>query len=190
MDKPELRTQFCELRDRLPVEDVAADSAAICRRLAGWEPLLAPQTVLAYVAFRNEVDLGPLFELLPRIRWALPRIAGNRMTIHAYDPARLVRHRFGMLEPLPALPQIAPAEINVVLVPGVAFDRRGARLGFGGGYYDRFLPTTAALRVGVTYDRCLADGLPCRKHDQRMDWVVTPAEMIHSKLVWEAECAL
>ena len=187
MDKPELRIQFCELRECLPAEDVVADSAAICRRLASWEPLLTAQTVLAYLAFRNEVDLRPLFELLPRIRWSLPRIVGKRMIFHAHNPARLVRHPFGMLEPNPDLPEIAPAQIEVVLVPGVAFDRRGARLGFGGGYYDRFLPTTAALRVGITYDRCLVDSLPCREHDQRMDWVVTPAEMLPTKLFWEDE---
>jgi 5-formyltetrahydrofolate cyclo-ligase len=47
-------------------------------------------------------------------------------------------------------------------------------MGFGGGYYDRFLPTTPALRVGVTYDSCLVDTLPCAEHDQPMDWIVTP----------------
>jgi 5-formyltetrahydrofolate cyclo-ligase len=64
--------------------------------------------------------------------------------------------------------------LDVVLVPGVAFDRYGGRLGFGGGFYDRFLPTTPALRVGVTYDSCLMDELPCTQSDQRMDWIVTP----------------
>jgi 5-formyltetrahydrofolate cyclo-ligase len=96
------------------------------------------------------------------------------MSIHRYDPDRLVRHRFGMLEPDPDLPEIGPGEIDIVLVPGVAFDWRGGRMGFGGGYYDRFLPTTPALRVGVTYDSCLVDTLPCAEHDQPMDWIVTP----------------
>jgi len=80
------------------------------------------------------------------------------------------------LEPAADLPVVDSAALNVVLVPGVAFDRRGGRLGFGGGYYDRLLPTTPALRVGVTYDECLADALPCDEHDQRMDWIVTPSE--------------
>jgi 5-formyltetrahydrofolate cyclo-ligase len=73
---------------------------------------------------------------------------------------------------------VDPATLDLVLVPGVAFDRRGGRLGFGGGYYDRFLPTTPALRVGVTYDECLCDALPCGEHDQRMDWVLTPTQEI------------
>jgi len=178
-EKPELRQRFCDLRECLPEEDVAAASAAVCRHLANWMPLRQARTVLTYLAFRNEIDLSALFDLLPHIRWAVPRIVGKGMAIHLYDPARLVRHRFGMLEPDPTLPEVAPCELDVVLVPGVAFDRHGGRLGFGGGYYDRFLPTTPALRVGVTYDHCLAERLPCGERDQRMDWVVTPTKVIH-----------
>ena len=104
---------------------------------------------MAYLAFRSEIDLGSLFDALPGIRWVVPRVTGKRMVAHVYDPNRLVRHRFGMLEPAPELLSVEPEEIDVILVPGVAFDRRGGRLGFGGGYYDRFLPATAALRVGI-----------------------------------------
>ena len=98
-------------------------------------------------------------------------------------------HRFGMLEPTPDLPVIAPSTLEVILVPGVAFDRRGGRLGFGGGYYDRFLPTTPALRVAATYDECLSEALPCGEHDQRMDWVVTPTEEIHCAPLWRRAAA-
>jgi len=186
-NKPALCRHFCSLRERLPAEEVAAASAALCRRLAAWPPLQQPQSptsnfqppisVLTYLAFRNEPDLSPLFDLLPHVRWAVPRIEGQRLVLHPYDPAHLVRHRFGMLEPAAALPVVAPTALNLVLVPGVAFDRRGGRLGFGGGYYDRFLPATPALRVGVTYDECMTDALPCCEHDQRMDWIVTPSEL-------------
>jgi 5-formyltetrahydrofolate cyclo-ligase len=181
MDKPQLRHQFCSLRECLPTEEVADASAALCQRLAAWPPLQQPNqlSVLTYLAFRNEPDLGLLFALLPHVRWTIPRIEGRRLVLHPYDPARLVRHRFGMLEPAADLPVVDPATLDLVLVPGVAFDRRGGRLGFGGGYYDRLLPTTPALRVGVTYDCCLADELPCSEHDQRMDWVVTPTQEIH-----------
>jgi 5-formyltetrahydrofolate cyclo-ligase len=98
--------------------------------------------------------------------------------IHPYDPTRLVRHRFGILEPTADLPIIEPAEIAIVLVPGIVFDRHGRRLGWGSGYYDRFLSTTPALRVGVTYDECLTDSLPCTENDQWMDWIVTPTRLL------------
>jgi len=178
MDKTELRTHYCSLRERLETEKVATSSAALCRRLAAWPILQKTQTVLTYLAFRNEPDLGLLFDLLPEIHWIVPRIKEKRLILHPYAPTRLVRHRFGMLEPAPDLPVVDPATLNLVLVPGVAFDRRGGRLGFGGGYYDRFLPTTPALRAGMAYDECLADELPCDAHDQRMDWVVTPSQEI------------
>ena len=177
MNKSELRRQFCSLREGLPPEEVTAASTALCQRLAGWTVLQEARTVLTYLAFRNEPDLSLLFDLLHHVRWAIPRIKGQRLILHLYDSARLVRHRFGMLEPAADLPVVDHATLDLVLVPGVAFDRRGGRLGFGGGYYDRFLLTTPALRVGVTYDRCLTDGLPCSEHDQRMEWIVTPSEL-------------
>jgi 5-formyltetrahydrofolate cyclo-ligase len=184
MDKPQLRRQFCSLRECLPAEEVADASAALCQRLANWPVLREARIILTYLAFRNEPDLSPLFDLLPHIQWAVPRIERQRLLAHPYDSARLVRHRFGMLEPAPDLPVIEPSTLDVILVPGVAFDRRGGRLGFGGGFYDRFLPTTPALRVAATYDECLCEALPCSKHDQHMDWVVTPTEEIHCAPLW------
>jgi 5-formyltetrahydrofolate cyclo-ligase len=177
-DKPALRTHFCTLRECLPPENVAAASAALCHRLAAWPALQEARTALTYLAFRSEPDLSLLFDLLPGVCWAAPRVEGKELVIHPYDPARLVRHRFGMLEPAADLPVINPTHLDVVLVPGVAFDRRGGRLGFGGGYYDRFLPTTPALRVGTAFDECLADELPCTAHDQRVDWIATPTALL------------
>jgi len=157
---------------------VEAASGAICRHLVAWPTLHAARIVMAYLAFRNEPALDFLFATLPHIQWTLPRLEGSNLVVHPYDPARLVRHPFGMLEPAPDLPLIDPTALDIVLVPGVAFDRRGGRLGFGGGFYDRFLPTTPALRVGVTYDSCLVDELPCNQADQRMDWIVTPQGLL------------
>ena len=183
MDKQTLRSHFARRRQNLSPEEVITASAAVCRRLAAWSPIASRQSsisILTYLAFCNEIDLAPLFDTLPQARWVVPRIIDdNGMMLHIYDPARLVRHRFGMLEPAPDLPVVDPATLDLVLTPGVAFDRNGWRLGFGGGYYDRLLPATTAMRVGVTYDESVVDTLPHNEHDQRMDWVVTPSEMIH-----------
>jgi 5-formyltetrahydrofolate cyclo-ligase len=176
--KAELRQRYRALRESLSPEEVTAASIAVCRALAGWTPLQRARRVLTYLAFRNELDLSYLFELLPQIHWAVPRVDRQQLMLHAYQPERLVRHRFGMLEPAADLPGVDPDTLDIVLVPGVAFDPRGGRLGFGGGFYDRFLPTTPALRVGVTYDRCLSEQLPMTEGDQRMDWVFTPTQQI------------
>jgi len=184
IQKAALRKRFQALREALTPDEVRAGSLAVCRQMAGWPPLRQARTVLTYLAFRNELDTGPLFDLLPEVRWLIPRISGGDLVLHGYDPARLLRHRFGMLEPDPRLPVVQPAAVDLVLTPGVAFDRRGRRLGFGGGFYDRFLPTTSALRVGVAYDTCLVDELPASAYDQRVHWVVTPAQMVHCAPLW------
>ena len=182
--KHAVRQHFRAVRESLSPAQVAAASAALCKRLAEWRVLREAHTVLTYIAFRNEIDLAPLRERLPGIEWIVPRVVGRRLVLHPYDPARLVRHRYGMLEPAADLPVIDPAAIDLVLVPGVAYDRRGGRMGFGGGFYDGFLLTTPALRVGITHDAGLVDELPCDEHDQRMDWIVTPTQLIHCAPLW------
>ena len=182
MEKANLRQRYCTVRECMPPEQIDAASAALCRRLATWSVLREADRILAYLAFRNEPSLDLLFERLPCISWLVPRIAQEHlMTLHPYDPAHLVRHRFGMLEPAADLPVVDPTTVDVVLVPGVAFDRHGGRLGFGGGYYDRFLPTTPAVRVGIAFDACMVDQLPCGEHDQQMDWVATPSGIIRCR---------
>ena len=177
-EKSRLRQHYRTVRESFSAHQVAADSSALCQRLANWHVLQQAHTVLSYIAFRNELDLAALTDLVPDIQWAIPRVVGARLICHRYDPKRLIRHRFGMLEPAPDLPVVAPSDIDLVLVPGVAFDPRGGRVGFGGGFYDRFLPTTPALRVGVTTNLCLADALPVDAHDQRVDWVATPTQIL------------
>ena len=177
-EKRDLRDHYKAVREGMETQEVTSASQALCLRLAGWSALKAAKTILSYIAFRNEVDLGVLLTLLPDVHWVAPRVEGERLVLHTYDPERLIRHRFGMLEPAADLPVVAPDSLDVVLVPGLAFDRHGGRLGFGGGFYDRLLRTTRALRVGVTYDRCLADRMPMQDYDQWMDWVVTPTQLI------------
>jgi 5-formyltetrahydrofolate cyclo-ligase len=178
-EKQILRRQFRQLRESFDQQSVEARSIAVTASLAEWSPLQNANTVLSYLAFRNELDLSSLFEQLPGIQWVVPRVDGPRMILHICDLEQLVRHRFGMLEPHPDLPLIEPQALDLVLVPGVAFDRRGGRLGFGGGYYDHFLPHTDALRVGITYDETLVDTLPVYEHDQLMHWIITPTQKLH-----------
>ena len=176
--KSDLRQHFRAIRSELSPKAVQSASKNLCERLADWPPLKAAKTVLTYLAFRNELNLSALFDLLPTIRWAAPRCTGQTMSIHPYHPGHLIRHSFGMLEPSPGQPRIPLAEIDLALIPGIAYDRTGGRLGHGGGYYDRFLPQTNALRVGITYDICLVDELPCTSHDQPMHWIVTPTQTL------------
>lgn len=179
MDKTTLRQKLRRMREALSPEQVAMASQGVHQQLAAWPPLTQARTVLAYLPFRNEIDLRPLFDQLAHISWILPRVEGKRLFLHPYVPGRLTLHRYGMWEPAADLPVVAPEKIDLVLVPGIAFDRRGYRLGFGGGYYDRFLPTCPALRAGIAYEFSLLDELPVQEHDQRVQWVITPGEIVN-----------
>jgi 5-formyltetrahydrofolate cyclo-ligase len=187
-DKVGLRRHCCEIRDGFSSEKVQQSSCAVCDHLCDWEVFQRAETILAFLAFRNEIDLAPLFERWPGKRWLVPRIVGAAelgpgekpfLRLHHYNPQRLVRHRYGMLEPHPELPSVAPQEIELVLVPGVAFDRHGGRLGYGGGFYDRLLPLMPhAVDVGVTYEEFVLDSVPMAPWDVHIAWLVTPSGMI------------
>ena len=187
MNKSRLRDTYCDVREALSADSVSEQSTALSRRLARMAVLKAAETVMAYLAFRNELDLSLLFDLLPDVTWVVPRIKGRDMILHEYEPERLIRHSFGMLEPRADAPLVEPQDLDVVLVPGVSFDRLGGRLGFGGGFYDRFLVRTSAIRIGICHDCCLTEDLPVHDHDQRMDWVVTPTISIHAAPRWRRE---
>jgi 5-formyltetrahydrofolate cyclo-ligase len=187
-NKAELRRHYQKTREAMSPHRARTSSEAVCRHLSGWLPFVQAHTVLGFIAFRNEIDLGRLFEEWPDKRWLVPRVADgselgvdqpSHLVLHPYDATRLVRHRFGMLEPAPDLPRVNPREVQMVLVPGVAFDWTGGRLGFGGGYYDRLLPSAdRAITVGVTYEELVLDAVPTEPWDYRVEWLVTPAGLI------------
>jgi 5-formyltetrahydrofolate cyclo-ligase len=184
-EKAELRRKCRKARESMSLERVLDSSQAVCAHLSDWHPFQQASVVLSYLAFGNEIDLMGLFENWPEKRWLVPRVVGGselatgerpHLVVHPYDAERLVRHRFGMLEPERELPTIAPGDVQMVLVPGIAFDRTGGRLGYGGGFYDRLLPlANLALRVGVTYEELVLEAVPMQPWDRRVNWLVTPA---------------
>jgi 5-formyltetrahydrofolate cyclo-ligase len=174
MDKCVLRTQCRALRDAMTVEAVASASECICESLVEWPAFQRAQTVMAYMAFGNEISLAPLMNQFDGKRWVIPRTLTRpepHLMLHPYDPARLVRHRYGMLEPDAVLPMIEPCALDLVLVPGLAFDRRGYRLGFGGGFYDRFLPHVTVTKVGIVATAFVVQHISADQFDQRVDYL-------------------
>lgn len=178
--KQELRQQCRQIRKALGKAARLQASQAICVRIEDWPEFLHAKAVLTYMPIKSEVDLRPLLERHPEKRWLIPRIipeADHSMYFHPYDPQRLVHHPFGMDEPAADLPVIAPEEIELALVPGLAFDQHGWRLGYGGGYFDRFLKDFPGLSLGVVFQALLLENLPHAEHDVAMDWIVTENEL-------------
>ena len=151
----------------------AQSSAVVVTSLESWPPLHG--TVLSYLAMTDEVDVGPIHSLA-RCRIAITRTpASGPLSVHEHHPNRLESHRLSFEQPTEDTPRIGLDDIDVVLVPGLVFDARGNRLGWGRGYYDELLARLPAgvIRVGVTIDELLVDALPTEDHDRRVAWVAT-----------------
>ncbi len=141
------------------------------------------RVVASYAAFGSEIDLSELVGEEGK-RFVFPRTHSRpepRLTLHeapAPDseghPA-WERHRFGQLEPGVAQPLVAPHEVDLFLVPGLAFDPSGTRLGYGKGFYDRLLPLArpGAALVGITIDALVLPELPRLAHDVRVGYLAT-----------------
>ncbi|MEW6595348.1 MAG: 5-formyltetrahydrofolate cyclo-ligase [Thermodesulfobacteriota bacterium] len=177
-----LRQRILAARDALPEAVRQERSAAICARLWEIPAVAAGGTVMVYVSFRSEVETGPLIaEALRRgVTVAVPRteVKAKRLAVYRLsDPGRELRPGYcGIMEPDPArAAPVEPAAIDVVILPGSVFDRHGGRLGYGGGYYDRFLALEAprALRVAVAFDMQVVARVPVLAHDMRLHWLVT-----------------
>ncbi len=173
-NKRRLRQHYQQIRSGLAAEIRRQASEAICRHIETW-PVFQHATVIStFLPMRSEVDLRQLRERHPEKRWALPRIlAEGSMVFHPYIPNRLVRHPFGMLEPASDLPVLPPDEIELAIVPGVAFTRDGWRLGYGGGFYDRFLSGFKGISLGATYQATVLASLPHTDHDVAVEYLVT-----------------
>jgi len=181
--KSELRRRMRGVRRAMAAEARAERSRAIVARLRDEPCFSEARTVAAFVAVRGEVDLAPLVAfareagktvLLPRVDDADDALV---LHVHAAD-APLEPSRFGVPEPQPEAPIVPPHAVDLVLVPGLVFDVRGHRLGYGAGYYDKLLPTlTRATRVGVAFDFQLVPELPDTPGDVPVSRVVTDARV-------------
>lgn len=182
--KKQLRARVRAQRRALPPEVLAADSRAITERLLALPEMEGAGSVFCYVSLHGEVETRPLIgTLLSQGREVLvPRCrAGGEMDlvpISSLDD--LTPGAYGILEPGPALPAAGHLP-DAAVIPALAFDRRGMRLGQGGGYYDRFLARFSGFAAGVCQEMFLLDALPAEEHDRPMTCVVTPTEVLR----WE-----
>lgn len=142
------------------------------------------RTVLAYLDHGGEIATGPSLDALQAAACTigLPRVDGDELHFHQRPPPGDLRPGpFGILEPDPEAPPLAPATVDVALVPLVAFDDQGTRLGMGRGFYDRYLARHPHIaRIGVAHDEQRACRLPRRPWDQPLDAVITPTMVLWS----------
>lgn len=162
----------------MSAEERSDQSALILSQLEKMTVFQEAKTVLLYYPKNNEVDVLPLFKRYKRDKVLLLPVTHRRgMTANPYEGNdKMHRGKVGI--PEPTTPPYE-GEIDLIIVPAVAFDKQGNRLGRGGGYYDRFLKKQShATFIGVGYDFQLVDEVPVRKHDQKMHRIILPSQTI------------
>lgn len=183
-EKTAARRQAREARRALDAATRALAATAVADRLLALPQVQAAGIVLAYSATAEELDLAETIERLraggatiayPRIE--SPGVLSLRMVD---DETELVEGRLGIREPDTEALRIEPSAIDVVFAPGVAFDAVGRRLGYGGGYYDRLIPSLSAdcTVIGVAFDEQILMTVPADERDARVDLVVTPTGVL------------
>ena len=186
-----LRSRARLNRDGISPESRFASTRSIQKRLTAESLLIPSQLVHSYVNIGSEVGTEELIRSMLRDgqRVACPRVVGKTKLEHIViqDIDSLISSTLGLREPdLLNTHHADLAEVDVMLVPGLAFDRNGARLGYGRGYYDLALKKLRehrrAIVIGLAFDNQLVDKLPQDKHDQLVDLIVTEHQVISSQL--------
>jgi len=183
--KAELRQKIRTALGRISLAVRMVESLELCGRL---EPQLqSAHTILFYAPLPDELDVWPLLEkLLPTTKiCALPAYDAG---LSAYTARRVMNletdiapGRFGVSEPQTGCAEIPLDRFDLVLVPGVAFDLNGNRLGRGRGFYDRILSAASGVKCGVAYDFQLLETIPTEPHDAQVNFIVTPARCVRRK---------
>jgi 5-formyltetrahydrofolate cyclo-ligase len=180
-----LRRRLRDERQALSDDEIRVASAAVCAQVAALPAFVRARKVALYAATRGEIDTSDLRAPLA-VRGLAAYYpcsaagAAPRLHFRALDAASaLVAARFGILEPPAHAAEVPASELDVVLVPGVAFARDGHRLGYGRGYYDSALrDAPRALRIGLAHEFQVVDHIPPHDGDEPVDLIVTPRARI------------
>jgi len=159
------------------------DSKKIAERFAGLPQLKKAKNIFLYYPHKNEVDTRFIIKKLLKngsFNLFLPKVSEDQLLpVKVSDLSGLKKGYAGIMEPEGEV--YSPEDIDIVVVPAVAFDLKGHRLGYGKGYYDRFLKEINALTVGVAYDFQIIDKLPVEQHDVPVELIITPTRIINTK---------
>lgn len=174
MDKKEIRREIRELKRQYSLDEKKRMSESVWEQVEQDEIFLKAETILAYWSMDDEVFTHDFV-----IRWAsektflLPCVRGNELDIRYFDGVEKLAPGEGYAIPEPVGELFEDFDkIDVILVPGVAFDADGNRLGRGKGYYDRILKQTNAYKVGVCFNFQFIEKVPTEEHDVKMNKVV------------------
>lgn len=182
-EKDRITKQFQKKREKLSEDDIQKGSAMAWKQLQALECFQTAKSIMFYMPIGGEIDFTGHFRDLHEqgVEISIPILDEEDGEIQSaiWTPDEvLVPRKYNILEP--EIPQFTDLQkLDVILMPGVAFDIDGGRVGFGKGYYDRFLKTCHAIRIGAAYDFQLKEKLPTNELDVPMDYIVTPTKTLH-----------
>lgn len=173
MLKTDIRRQIKNLRVMLDEAERLAAADAVFERLESTAAFQLAEKILMYHSLPDEIETVRFLKRWKnKKKFYLPRVNGVNLDILPYDESRLEIGSFHIEEPTGS--DTHPVEeIELIVVPGVAFDSKGRRLGRGKGFYDRLLSESKAVKIGIGYEFQLIDEVPAEQHDVPMDIVIT-----------------
>ncbi|MCY7406473.1 MAG: 5-formyltetrahydrofolate cyclo-ligase [Alkalinema sp. CAN_BIN05] len=184
MNKAVLRQDLLRRRIAMNATDWNDRNALISQKILQNLPSQPHLSVLAYFSIRQEPDLSNLWLPLRSrsIPFGVPRCVDNQLVWHRWEPGnRVVVGAFGILEPEATAPVLQAKDVGLILVPCVGCDRRGNRIGYGGGFYDRLLAQTewrSIPTVGITFDFGVVESFEADEWDQSLNYICTETNWI------------
>lgn len=185
VSKSELRKRYLELRLIYDKNILTHKSKLIFEKIINHELFISYNDIMLYYGHKNEVSTDELIKhcLQNQKNVMLPKIIENEIIpFQINDYKNITKGSFGIYEPNTEASVIRePLDIQVIFIPGITFDRHKNRIGYGGGYYDRFLKRLSndCLKVGLSYDFQIAPNIPSDIFDIKMDMIITDKEIIY-----------
>lgn len=183
MTKKELRNHVLNRRRNMSAQEVTIFSEAICSKVISNGFLENITDVCLYMPIQNEVELSTLISVCreKQIRIWLPRIIDKQMDFYLYDSdTKLISGAYNILEP-DNTTKLIPSCKTTIFVPGSVFSNMGDRIGYGGGYYDRYMINHPACKyIAVCYDFQILPEIPCEEHDQKPNIILSEQRIIYT----------
>jgi 5-formyltetrahydrofolate cyclo-ligase len=175
-----LRKRIQSIRDNIPKDEKERLDAAIAAHLISWEAYRSSKALFCFVSFRSEINTRPILEKSIQLdkTVSVPKInlASGEMRAFIIDDFEscLEPGEYGILEPVSSCRELDYSHLDLIITPGLAFTSRGERLGYGGGFYDRFIERHFQATIcALVYDRLVLNEIPVKEHDVPVDYLIT-----------------